>query len=168
MDASFNEYHASMGNAVFAPNPAMSMGANPLTLDTSFSSAYNMSMAYQNSMPVSDMSNMHHPSMWHANVDYMPVVAAPATHMRNNSLSTMSSSPIVKSEERSPVQPTHMFYEPLADASQLGSSSPVDSDSSPVASFSTDVDTLMKAIQAKTKPAEQQKPKVNRTQVDFW
>ncbi|TKA69888.1 hypothetical protein B0A49_08009 [Cryomyces minteri] len=78
------------------------------------------------------------------------------THTDSNSCVTNSDqrSPVVKAEVHSPVQPHQIFHD-VYSVDTLDSSSPTESDDSNDTNFSTDVDTLMKAIQAKSRPTQQ-------------
>ncbi|EON65874.1 hypothetical protein W97_05116 [Coniosporium apollinis CBS 100218] len=80
-----------------------------------------------------------------------------AAQYRRSSISMLHRSPSVKAEMHSPVQPSLLFNDPNFVDDYKHSSS---SDSELGITFSTDVDILMKAIQAKTAPAQarQQRP----------
>jgi hypothetical protein len=81
-------------------------------------------------------------------------------HVREarNSISGVSKSPSIKLEDGSPVQPSHLYGDAAFAEGAKNTSSGSDSDGSPIV-FNTDVDNLMKAIQAKSgKPAPPQQP----------
>lgn len=76
-----------------------------------------------------------------------------------DSYSSMDSKPYIKSEEHSPISPMQVFYDSSAFTQSPDTMTPVDSsDERKPPVFSTDIDTLMRTIQAKTQPTEQ-KPK---------
>jgi hypothetical protein len=82
-----------------------------------------------------------------------PGITAGLPHVREarNTLSvTHNASPIVKPENESPVQQTQVFS-----TLETGEQQHATGDSENNINFSTDVDVLMKAIQAKSKPQRQ-------------
>ncbi|KAK4548507.1 hypothetical protein LTR36_009417 [Oleoguttula mirabilis] len=89
---------------------------------------------------------------------------APQTSMlRNHSLSSTDSEPFIKSEGHSPVNPSQLYYDANAYTTSPDSMSTADSsEESKPAVFATDIDTLMRAIQAKTKPAQQRQKERSR------
>lgn len=122
----------------------MAFGSNSLAAEAgSFTNPYNMATTFNASMP-----------MW-PNYGHM-LYPMDHTHVRNDSLTSLETCPpLIKSEEEhSPIQPNQMFYNTPPYSSQSDSSSPTGSDDSKAISFSTDVDTLMKAIQLKTQPSQ--------------
>ncbi|KAK4955442.1 DNA-binding transcription factor [Elasticomyces elasticus] len=138
-------------NSGFAPTAIYSNAG--LGLDTSFTNPYNLAQDANFMEPT--LSNLSQSATWSSSSNFMGT-PAPVDSDRRSSLSSMTGSPCVKTEAHSPIQPLQMFYDPSPYSSQtddLNESSPVDSDDSGVV-FSTDVDVLMKAIQAKTRPAE--------------
>lgn len=165
MDSQSPRFQSEICQAPFYSDPSMqapgvAITANPLTLDTSFPPNYDFGMPYNASMP--SMPQMDATMAWQApmNVDYSNM-APSGSLMRNNSLhSFSSSSPLIKSEEHSPIQSQHAFGNNMAQTSFQFSSSSVEPDDESALSFSTDVDTLMKAIQAKLKNGEADSPKV--------
>ncbi|KAK4501299.1 hypothetical protein PRZ48_007106 [Zasmidium cellare] len=81
--------------------------------------------------------------------------------IRNESYSSVTSSePFIKSEDQSPINPSQVFFDATQYASSPESQPPSDaSEETKPAVFSTDIDTLMRAIQSKTEPHEQRKDK---------
>lgn len=121
-----------------------------LCLDNAFANTYAMSHGFNNATfgslawpaPISTNTNsIPHPSM-----------------MRNESYSSNGSSePYIKTEEQSPIHPSQVFFEtsaymPSPDSQPLSDSS----EESKPAVFSTDIDTLMRAIQSQSQPTEPQ------------
>ena len=79
--------------------------------------------------------------------------------IRNESYSSVTSSePYIKSEDQSPINPSQVFFDASQYASSPESQPPSDAseESKPVV-FSTDIDTLMRAIQSKSQPHEQRR-----------
>ncbi|KAF1983440.1 hypothetical protein K402DRAFT_406902 [Aulographum hederae CBS 113979] len=120
--------------------------------DTLSVNPYNMQQNLQQPFHVGFSASMAHAPTY-AGSD----LPAGVPHVREarNSVPVSHRSPSVKAEERSPVQPNQLFND---------SSNGVDNSSSGESengvNFSTDVDTLMKAIQAKTQanPRQQHQP----------
>lgn len=83
-----------------------------------------------------------------------------AAQYRRNSIPMLHRSPSVKAEMHSPIQPSLLFNDPNFVDDYKHSSS---SDSELGITFSTDVDILMKAIQAKTAPAQARQQQLNKT-----
>lgn len=135
-------------------NPNIFQDQVSLSLDTSFSNPYDLSNSFNHSsLPMS----------WSNNVDPPNTTCQPQpTHV--HSFGSLENVPYIKTEEQSQIQPSQVFYDAPA-YSPAESDSPTSSDDSSSINFATDIDTLMKAIQAKSKPAEQrqkqqdQKPK---------
>lgn len=124
---------------------------------THFTNPYNLATSFTASMPT--LAQMNHMSSWQS-YSNMPVVPMASTHIRSDSLTSLETcTPMIKSEE-SPIQPSQVFYDTPPYSSQGELSSPTSSDDSKATNFSTDVDTLMKAIQSKGKNAEQPRDKV--------
>lgn len=88
-----------------------------------------------------------------------PMLSNPAVQ-RHGSIASVDSEPYIKTEEQSPVQPSQVFFDPSRSSLPSGSTSPTDSsdDSQPAPVFSTDIDILMRAIQAKSKPVDRRPP----------
>ncbi|CAK3940155.1 Asparagine-rich zinc finger AZF1 [Lecanosticta acicola] len=137
-------------------NHAGTTDMNSLCLDNAFTNAYNLSHGFNNATfgsltwPVPILANtntMAHPSM-----------------MRNESYSSDGSSePYIKMEEDSPIDPSQTFYEPTAYESGPDSRPTSDSsEESKPAVFSTDIDTLMRAIQSKCHSTDQRQPEKRR------
>jgi len=84
-------------------------------------------------------------------------LASSVPHVREarNSICSAHRSPSVKSEASSPVLPNQLFNDISAIDEYKQSSGSDSGDSASGINFNTDVDTLMKAIQSKTKPKEQ-------------
>lgn len=77
--------------------------------------------------------------------------------VRDSSYSSTGSEPCIKMEE-TPIHPSQLLYDNTAFVSPPDSSSSIDSsDESKPAVFSTDIDTLMRAIQSKQDPKREQK-----------
>lgn len=100
--------------------------------------------------------NYHQPL---AHAATFPIAADPnasLSHARGarQPFPTAARSPSIKAEAPSPVQPSQLYHEPTAfdDAKEMTR----DADGEIV--FSTDVDTLMKAIQSKTQTSSRQQP----------
>lgn len=84
--------------------------------------------------------------------------------IRNESYSSGSDSePFIKSEEQSPINSSQVFFDASQYASSPESQPPSDASEDKSVVFSTDIDTLMRAIQSKSQPNEQrkEKPKVD-------
>ena len=152
-----------MSTASMVPN-TMAFCDNTMAVDTmSFTNPYNLATSFNASMPnMNQMDQMHN---W-ATYGSMPMAPINTVNIRSNSLSSLASlescAPHIKAEEElSPMQPTQMFFN-TPPYSQGESSSPASSEDIKISNFSTDVDTLMKAIQAKVKqpsqPNEQPSP----------
>lgn len=155
---SFDNMSFYMSNINFFCPPNMASNVmpymgGPLAIDTTFTNPYNLASPFNGTVPA--MPQMDQIPTWQPSFDCASLESA-NNHTRNNSLSSFSSSPVIKSEGQSPIQPSQMFFDASAYSSQLDSS-PTDSDDGSLVAFSTDVDTLMKAIQAKVNPDEQQK-----------
>ena len=143
-----------MSVAGMVPN-TMSFNDNSMALgNMSFTNPYNMATSFTTSMP--HMTHVDHEGNW-SNYGNIPMVPMNSIHMRSDSLSSLESCPpLIKSEEEfSPLQPSQIFYNTPAYSSPDETSSPATPEDSKSSSFSTDVDTLMKAIQSKvSKPAQ--------------
>jgi hypothetical protein len=114
---------------------------------------YNMQQAFPVSYP---------PSIPHA-VTYPGGTAdmqtLPTVREARNGFPMERGTPPVKAENNSPVQPSQLFTD-MSYSEDYKNANPESGETSGI-DFSTDVDTLMKAIQAKAKPAQQrQQPKV--------
>ncbi|KAL1302506.1 hypothetical protein AAFC00_002895 [Neodothiora populina] len=122
----------------------MTFGENSmLTNPMSFTNPYNLATTLHAGMP----------TMW-SNYEHMMLPPAP-THTRSDSLTSLETCPPIKSEEDlSPIPPSQLFFTTPPYPSHSDRSSPPVSDDSRASSFSTDVDTLMKAIQKKTQPTQ--------------
>ena len=107
---------------------------------------YNMQQAFNVNYP----ATLSHAATYPGSNDLQS--GLPAVREARNSFPMMERSPPVKAEANSPVQPSQIFNDPNYPEDYKQSSSG-ESDSGII--FSTDVDTLMKAIQAKSKPAQQ-------------
>ena len=84
-----------------------------------------------------------------------PSVIVPSSMTRNTSYSSTDSEPYIKSEEQSPINPSQLYYDATTYTSTPETLSAVESsDESKPAIFSTDIDTLMRAIQAKSESTE--------------
>lgn len=107
---------------------------------------YNMQQAFNVNYP----ATLSHAATYPGSNDLQS--GLPAVRETRNGFPMMERSPPVKAEANSPVQPNQIFNDPNYSEDYKQSSSG-ESDSGII--FSTDVDTLMKAIQAKSKPAQQ-------------
>lgn len=153
----------SMNTQSIAPTDLMNNNASNdfgnVNLDNAYSSLYMGNSGFTNAtfgnltFPAPIVTNpqamqQHHPIM-----------------LRNESYSSGGSSePFIKSEEQSPVNPSQVFFDATQYASSPESQPPSDaSEESKPAVFSTDIDTLMRAIQSKASNHEQrkEKPKVD-------
>lgn len=126
----------------------MAYSTHAMALDTGFTNPYNLATTFNPSLAA--MPQMDQPVAWpQYESRHMAQIETP--HARNNSFSSFESCPpLIKSEdEQSPIQPSQMFYNAPIYTGQV-EGSPVSSDGSTSPTFSTDVDTLMKAIQVKT------------------
>ena len=113
---------------------------------------YNMQQAF----PVSYAPNISQSVSYTASAEIQPL---PTVREARNAFA-VDRTPPVKSEGSSPIQPSQMFTEtPYNGDFKRSSSEPQEASG---ISFSTDVDTLMRAIQAKQKPTPQrpEPPKV--------
>lgn len=93
---------------------------------------------------------------WPATTSIQPAFLPQSSIGCNESYSSSDSEPYIKSEDQSPVNPSQLYYHPNTYASSPEAMSTAESsDESKPAVFATDIDTLMRAIQAKCNPAEQ-------------
>ncbi|KXS99361.1 hypothetical protein AC578_8970 [Pseudocercospora eumusae] len=125
-----------MNNSIYMDNSAFQ---NPYTVLVGMNNATFGSLAW----PASINTNQH-------------AMAVPPA-VRNESYSSVESSePSIKTEDQSPIHPSHVFFDATAYASspELQTATDSSEETKPVV-FSTEIDTLMKAIQMKTQPAEQ-------------
>ena len=140
-----------------APNDMFNTGSMPdattMNMDAAFSNPYNLAASFSNT---ASFGSLVWPSAAHPQTTNGPQCSL----LRNQSYSSTDSEPYIKTEEQ--IHPLQMFYDASAYASP-DSTSPTDSsdDSKPVV-FSTDIDTLMKAIQAKSQPAEHKRTTKSR------
>lgn len=143
----------------------MAYSAHSLALDTRFTNPYNLATTFNPSLAA--MPQMNQPAAW-SQYENRQIAPIDMPHMRNDSFSSLESCPpLIKSEdEQSPIQPSQMFYNAPVYTGP-GDSSPVSSDDSISATFSTDVDTLMKAIQIKTGHTDQSAQQQVRRQEFF-
>ncbi|KAK4570011.1 DNA-binding transcription factor [Recurvomyces mirabilis] len=94
---------------------------------------------------------------WPAGSSTAPSLMQPLHDHLDLSYSSTESEPYIKSEEQSPTFATHLFTEAQSYLSSPDTLSLADSsDESKPAVFSTDIDVLMRAIQAKCQPSGQQ------------
>ncbi|TKA69917.1 hypothetical protein B0A55_07637, partial [Friedmanniomyces simplex] len=92
---------------------------------------------------------------WPAVTTMPPSLPPQSTIIRDDSYNSINCEPHIKSEDMSPVIPCQIFGDTGAYMSSPDrSTSPDSSDESKPAVFSTDIDVLMRAIQAKSQPAE--------------
>lgn len=134
--------------------------AHPLTTSVPYQSGafafeslsvnpYNM----QQTFPVSYPSGLPHAASYPGSTD---IQSLPAVREARNGFAVGRTTPPVKTEASSPIQPSHLY-----DTAQYNEDyKPTNTDSTDNngVNFSTDVDTLMKAIQAKLNPAPQPQP----------
>lgn len=140
MDA-FGDFNGSA-----MPANSMSFSANPLTLDTSFDSMYTYPMSF-NTVALSDHVPANSSVSWPSSIDYAATAVPAQDDMRRDSLgSTLSISPVIKSEEPVSVQMSQISQDAGVFSSQ-DAPSPVETDDGSAPSFSTDIDTLMRTIQ---------------------
>lgn len=144
----------SMNAPSIAPSALMNITGttdmNTMCLDNAFTHGYAMPQGFNNAT----FGNLSWP---------MPITSTqasmPASMMRNESYSSSGSSePYIKVEEQeqNPIQPSQVFFETNAYASSPESRSASGSpDESKPTVFSTDIDTLMRAIQSKSSTGEQ-------------
>ena len=143
--------------AVNAPSMAPSELINPSAIHTStigmensFTNPYNLGNGF-NAASFGSLS-------WPANQNFN---GPHGSLLRSGSHGSSDSEPYIKSEEQSPVQPSQVFYDNdgfLADAGCAIESS----DESKPAVFSTEIDTLMRAIQSKSNTSEQRSAEKSR------
>jgi len=136
----FVQHSDTLQSQVTAPSQP-----SALALDTAFANSFPYHMSYGGSMSAVPQYNHHSSDQWTANTEYVPM-SAPATSMRNSSMSTFNSSPIIKSEEDCQ-QSIHMPYATSMVPRSLVDL--VDMDETEGVTSSTDIDVLMKAIQSK-------------------
>lgn len=116
---------------------------------------YNMQQAFN----VSYSPAFQQPQQYPANGELQQL---PTVRDARNAMSIPERTPIVKCEASSPVQPSQIFPDSTYHDEYKGGSSPDGRDSQSGINFSTDVDTLMRAIQAKSSAAQRpQQPKVH-------
>lgn len=145
------------GNAFSAAGLApstMAFSSNALAADSiSFTNPYNLATTFPASVPT--IPQLDTSNCW-SNYGAMQMGSMPSAHMRSDSLSSFESCPpLIKSEDDgSPVQSSQAFYNRPSCSPQHERSSPTSSEDSGSPSFSTDVDTLMKAIQSKGTQSE--------------
>jgi len=139
--------------------------SNPLALDTAFANGFQYPMSFGSSMSAMPQLDHHSSNQWTANMDYVPM-SAPATSMRNSSMSTFTSSPVIKSEEDTAQQPAHLTYGASTVPRSLVDS--VDLDDIEGGTYSTSIDVLMKAIQSKEKGKEDESRRVRYIVLTFW
>lgn len=158
---SFPQPHANVNGVPLYPpeTPQSSILAQsqsaPLVLDTDFANSFQYPMSFSSSMSALPQLGPHTNTSphWGSNIDYVPM-SAPATQMRNDSMSAFSSSPTIKSEEDSILQAMHEPHGVSAVPRTLSGSQSFDSGDSADAqgdAFHTSIDVLMKAIQSRTK-----------------
>lgn len=136
-------------------NPIAVPGAPVHSLDTGFVNPYMMDVGF----PGPTFGSFGWPMASTLQPNYDPSAAM----SRNNSLSSTGSEPYIKSEEQSPVNPSHIYYDASAQTTSPDTVSAADSsDESKPAVFATDIDTLMRAIQAKSQPARQRHKEKSR------
>lgn len=152
MPSNVSAYHNTNNVNLFPHTPRVMphAPADNLVLDTSIANSFHHPMAFNGSVSALPLQIDHNQHVWPQPINYMPM-SAPGSTMRGNSLSTFSSSPIIKSEEeQSPVQRNQAFYNPSGfTASSHPELSNLASLESEGINFSTDVDVLMRAIQSK-------------------
>lgn len=119
----------------------------PLALNTAFATNFQYPISYGGSVSAMPQFDHHSSNQWAPSMEYVPM-SAPASHMRNSSMSTFSSSPVIKSEESSPLQPLQVAY---GSSTVPRSFEMVDLEESRGSPHSTNIDVLMKAIQSKSK-----------------
>lgn len=161
MDAMMDINAFSQSNMV--PN-TMAFNNSTMALDTSYTNPYNLATTFNASMPVMP-PQMESLPQWQT-FDSMPMPHL-NTHMRSESQSSLESCPpLIKSEdEQSPILPSQAFYSTPPYSMQADSSSPTGSDDSSNLTFSTDIDTLMKAIQSKGSNSSEPQQKVCLTSI---
>lgn len=142
-------------NTMAFSNDALNVGT------MSFTNPYNLATAFPANLPTMDQLNQA--NNWSNYGQILPMAPMESTQMRSNSLSSSESyHPHIKSEEQfSDMQPSQLFYNAPVYTSQSESCSPTSSEDSKSIDFSTDVDTLMKAIQMKTGQPPQPQEKVS-------
>ncbi|USW51557.1 Putative Zinc finger C2H2-type [Septoria linicola] len=122
---------------------------------------YNDNQAYNTFAMPQGFNNATFGSLsWPAplNTDVQPV-NHPSVFRNESYSSSDSSEPGIKKEDLSPVHPSQVFFDTTAYASSPESETATDDseESKPIV-FSTEIDTLMRAIQMKGGASEQQKP----------
>lgn len=158
MSLPYLQTHEQQKLAMNAPSIAPSDLMNThdmgtLCMDTSFGNSYGLSHGFSNAT----FGSLAWPAPLIANGHAMPQPPM----MRNDSYSSADSNePYIKTEEQSPIHPSQVFYDATVYASSPDSQTATDSsdETKPVV-FSTDIDTLMRAIQSKSKPTENRQPK---------
>ncbi|KAK5134859.1 hypothetical protein LTR08_006091 [Meristemomyces frigidus] len=100
---------------------------------------------------------------WPMGTSMLPSYLLQTPSARDISYSSTDSETYIKSEEHSPIHPSQLHYQPNTYTTSEESPSPAESsDESKPTVFATDIDTLMKAIQAKTQPVEQRQKAKSR------
>ena len=123
--------------------------------ESSFSNEYNIAAGF-NRASFGSLS-------WPVTIvpQYLP--GPPPTLLRSESNSSTDSIPFIKTEEESPVHPSQVLYDAGVYASADLGSAIDSSDDSKVPVFSTEIDTLMRAIQSKSQTGDSNDSNVNRS-----
>ena len=96
----------------------------------------------------------------------LPHMTAPqATLLRTDSHGSSDSEPYIKSEGQSPVRPSQVFYDAGLYSMADGGSAIESSDEGKPTSFSTEIDTLMKAIQSQTNDPKKPQTEKNKSEI---
>ncbi|KAK5119984.1 hypothetical protein LTR85_007060 [Meristemomyces frigidus] len=135
-------------------NPTSIAEASALGLDTTFVDPYTMGVGFGG--PTFGSFG------WPMASTLQPSYVAPTSMSRNHSISSTDSEPFIKSEGQSPVNPSQLYYDGNAYTTSPETTSAADSSDEKPTVFATDIDTLMRAIQAKSEPAQQRQKEKSR------
>jgi hypothetical protein len=144
----FQSTHLDLAMPMFQSHPTTSVPYQPgaFAFDSIAVNPYNMQQGF----------NMQYPTTMAQAVTYSTAAdlqtMMPTAKDGRSSFSMIESTPPVKTEAASPIQPSQLYY----DATYTDDSKQTSSESDSNVNFSTDVDTLMKAIQAKSQQAKRQ------------
>ncbi|KAF2490473.1 hypothetical protein BU16DRAFT_154047 [Lophium mytilinum] len=144
----FQPTHLDLAMPMFQSHPATSVPyqSGAFAFDPLAVNPYNMQQNF----------NMNYPPTLAHSVAYSGPNelsnGLPTTRDVRNDYSMMERTPPVKTEAASPIQPSQIYN----DASYADDSKNTSSESDSAINFATDVDTLMKAIQAKSNQAKRQ------------
>ena len=100
---------------------------------------------------------------WPAVAPLQNMTASRTALLRTESHGSSDGEPYIKSEGQSPVRPSQVFYDACLYSIADGSSAIDSSDEGKPTIFSTEIDTLMKAIQSQTKEPQKQQTEKSKS-----